>query len=97
MSNDKCHSFLALKIAKTLGASGTYLIKSPEVNSNDSKSEKEKTEYVGNAEKEMSRKIGKLFSRSTLADATIDCCGAASRSQRSVLCKKKSHSNKTNI
>ena len=70
-----------LKIAKTLGASGTYLIEQPEVNSDDHELEKKKSEYVGNVEKEMSKMICKLFTRSALADSTIDCCGAASRSQ----------------
>ena len=73
------------KIAKTLGASGTYLIETAEVNSSGHELEKEKSEYVGNAEKEMSRKICKLFTRSTLADSTIECCGAASRSQKHLL------------
>ena len=51
-----------------LGATATFLVQKPEKETN-----------VNNAIKGMSRKICKLFARSKLADATIDCCGAASR------------------
>ena len=60
--------FLSLQIAKKLGASAVFLVEMPQ-----------KETIVNNVIKEMSRKISELFTRAQLADATIDCCGAASR------------------
>ena len=57
-----------MKIAKKLGATGTYLIEMPKTN----------TEGNDN-DKHMAKRLRKLFTRSTFANATIDCCGAASR------------------
>ena len=62
-----------------LGASGTYLIKSSDGNSSGNKIEIETSPKNETAEKDMARQICKLFTRSRFADATIDCCGAASR------------------
>ena len=59
---------LALQIAKNLGATGTFLIEMPQID----------TDFYHN-DKEMAKRICKLFTRSSFANATIDCCGAASR------------------
>ena len=59
---------LPLKIAKNLGATGTFLIETAKIDKN-----------VHLKDKDTAKRICKLFTRSSFANATIDCCGAASR------------------